>query len=236
VRHRIGLTIGFVAFSLPSLVLAESNLSPEEAIRMYRMQAEARQIEDDMKNPKQAAMPADRAVLGDRKAPIHIVEYSDFQCPYCARGFQSVEEIRKRYGKKVMFMFKHQPLPMHPMALPAAQQFEAIAMQSPKKAYAFHDCLFKSQERLATEGEKFLEACAKSAGANLAKMRQDAKSDKVRQRIEADTAEAKSFGLNGTPGFIVAGVRLSGAYPADIFAKIIDQKLKPAPRDAASKQ
>jgi predicted DsbA family dithiol-disulfide isomerase len=65
-------------------------------------------------------------------------------------------------------------------------------------------------------------------------MKTDAASDKVKQRIDADVAEARSFGLSGTPGFIVSGVRLSGAYPPEIFSKIIDQKLKPAPRDAAS--
>jgi len=154
------------------------------------------------------------------------VEYSDFQCPYCQRGFGTVEEVRRKYGNKIRFVLKHLPLDFHGMAMPAAKRFEAIARQSDEKAYAFHDEVFANQERLVAEGEKFLDATAEKVGANVAKMKKDMESQDVRKTIQADMDEARKFGFSGTPGFIVGGVSLRGAYPAVRFEEIIDRRLK----------
>ncbi|MBI4403275.1 MAG: thioredoxin domain-containing protein [Deltaproteobacteria bacterium] len=192
------------------------------------------QLEAELKNPKSPAIDPERAMLGDKNAPITLVTYSDFQCPYCQRGYQTVEEVRKKYGKQIRFVFKNLPLDFHPLAMPAAKMFEAIALQNAAKAYQFHDEIFKNQQKLSSGGVKFLEEAAKKLGVNIAKMKKDMESEKVKARIDADIAEARNFGINGTPGFVVAGVTIKGAYPASHFAEIIDRRIKD--RDVAGQQ
>ncbi|NBT58846.1 hypothetical protein EBT16_08700 [bacterium] len=124
-------------------LFAEQGLSQQDAqfLQMMQQKAEAQQREDEFKSPKKPKLSKDRAVLGSLSSPIIIVAYSDFQCPYCSRGANTIEEVRKKYGKKVAFVFKHLPLPFHPMAQPAAEYFEAIALQDP----AVKDRFKKSQ-------------------------------------------------------------------------------------------
>lgn len=224
---KITLFITFL-IAVSSLSIAEQGLSDQDAqfLRMMQQKAEAETREEEFKNPKKPKLSKDRAVLGSLKAPIVIVAYSDFECPYCSRGASTVEEVRKKYGNKVAFVFKHLPLPFHSMAQPAAEYFEAIAIQDGKKAYAFHDEVFKNQKDLKAKGEGLLKELAKKVGADLKRLSKDIKSDKVKKRIEEDKAEAREFEISGTPGFIVAGVSLKGAYPAAAFEEIIERKLK----------
>ena len=186
------------------------------------------QMEKEFKEPKKPEIAANRAVKGDKEAPITIIEYSDFQCPYCKQGYTTVQDISKKYGKKVRFMFKHLPLPFHPMAMPAAKRFEAIALQSPDKAYKFHDEVFNNQNKLTSDGEKFLDTVAKQVGADVAKMKKDMDGGEVKMHIDNDMAEARNFGMSGTPGFLINGVSLKGAYPMPAFEQIIDRHLASA--------
>ena len=189
---------------------------------------EAARVEKELKNPLQPTLPADRAWRGPKDAPITIVVYSDFQCPYCGRGFQTEEQILKEYGPKVRMLFKELPLPMHPLALPAARRYEAISIQSTDKAIKFHDEVFTNQSKLGAEGEKFLDGVAKKVGANVAQMKKDMDGEEVGKRLEADKAEAEKFGFSGTPGYVVSGVSVRGAYPFSAFKEIIDKKLASA--------
>lgn len=191
------------------------------------LMSEQQRIVYEFSHPRVPEVPKDRAVLGPRTAPILIVAYSDFQCPYCRDGFRTVREVRKKYGDKVAFLFKHFPLAGHPLALPAAKRFEAIAMQSGEMAYRYHDAIFEGQKRLATEGVRFLDAAAKKLGVDLARMKKDMESKAVTERLAADETEARAMGFQGTPGFNVAGVTLRGAMPASLFETIIDYRLAP---------
>ncbi len=187
---------------------------------------EAKQMEEEFKNPKKPEIAENRAVLGKADAPITIVEYSDFQCPFCTRGYLVVKEVKEKYGEKVRFMYKHLPLmDKHPEAMPAAQYFEAIALQSKEKAYKFHDMIFENQDKLNAEKAKFLDDAVKKVGADLAKVKKDLKSEVVAKNIQADMEEARKFDFNGTPGFLVNGVSIRGAYPVQHFQKIIDRQL-----------
>ncbi|MBI4405297.1 MAG: thioredoxin domain-containing protein, partial [Deltaproteobacteria bacterium] len=156
--------------------------------------------------------------------PIVVVTYSDFQCFYCKKGFETIEQLRNKYKGKIVFVFKHLPLSVHPWAMPAAKRFEAIALQNPQKAYLYHDELFKNQESIESGGESFLDETAKKLKVDMAKMKKDMESDSVQKQIDADMAEAKSFGIEGTPGFIVMGVSLKGAYPIETFEYVINRK------------
>ncbi len=215
----------------PEKFLEVANQAGQKARQLAQAKAETddkTRKETEFKNPKQPEIGTDRAVRGLASAPITIVEYSDFQCPYCQRGFNSVEEVRKKYGAKVRFIFKHLPLDFHPMALPAAKRFEAIAIIDKEKAYQFHDALFKEQNRLGGEKEAFLDAITKRLGLVLSQVKKHEASPAVMKRIEADKAEAAKFGLSGTPAFIVGGVTLAGAYPAEAFIEIIERRLAEA--------
>jgi protein-disulfide isomerase len=160
-------------------------------------------------------------VRGDAKAPITIVEYSDFQCPFCARGSKTSEEVRQKYGAKVRLVFKHEPTNQrHPEAFPAAAWMEAVALQSREKAWLFHDKLFENQDKL---GDEFYRKTVKELGLDLAKAAKDRDSDAIKEKIAADVRESHEFGFQGTPGFLINGVPLRGAYPASEFDKIIER-------------
>lgn len=206
-------------------VVNEAARDAQMQAREGEMQAEQERMEEEFKNPKTPEIGKNRAIFGADDAKVTIVEYSDFQCPYCARGFQTVEQVLEEYGDKVRVVYKHLPLDFHPMAMPAAKYFEAIALQDEAKAKKFHDLIFQNQGELKGDGEKFLQQTAKKVGADMAKLKKDLDSKEVTSRIESDMAEAKKFGFSGTPGFLINGVSVRGAYPFPEFKKIIDRHL-----------
>ena len=181
-----------------------------------------KELDDSFKNPLKPDMTNLR-VRGDAGAAITIVEYSDFQCPYCKRGFNNIEALRKKYGSKLRVAFKNMPLPMHPLAKPAAEYFEAIALKSSEKAWTFHDKIFQNQDKLS---EEYLKQLVKDLGLDAEKIAKDAKSEAVKNKIEADVNEAQKFGIEGTPAYIINGVPLRGAYPVESFDEIIERHLK----------
>lgn len=182
-------------------------------------------MDDEFKNPKVPVIEEGRAVMGPKDAPITIVEYSDFQCPMCGQGYSNLKEVKEKYGDKVRFVYKHFPIGKFEHSETASRYFEAIAMQDPVKAYKFHDQVFGSQRRLGMEGVKFLDESVKKAGADLAKVKKDMNAESITARIEADKAEAAKFEFTGTPGFLVNGVSLRGAYPPPAFIEIIERQL-----------
>lgn len=194
-------------------------------------ESEKKEFENSFKNPRQPEITKKTRVRGNKDAKYTLVEYSDFQCPYCSRGFQNVETLRKKYGANIRFIYKHLPLPFHPQAMPAATYLEAIGLQSPDKAWEFHDKLFMNQDKLS---EDYYKETAKSLGVDLARLEKDLKSQAVKDKIEADIQEAKKFGFSGTPGFLLNGVPVKGAYPVEYFDGII-ARLEGAQEAAAKK-
>jgi protein-disulfide isomerase len=187
---------------------------------------EKNQIEEEFKNPKTPVIDEKRVIFGSASAPVTIVEYSDFECPYCVRGYSTINQVKEEYGDKVRVIYKHLPLDFHPLAEPAAKYYEAISLQDHNKAKKFHDMIFDNQSDLKAEKEKFLDKAATKVGANLAKLKKDLDSDIVKSRIAADMEEARKFEFSGTPGFLINGVSLKGAYPFPEFKKIIDRHLE----------
>lgn len=194
--------------------------------REREMKAEQERMEEEFKNPKLAVVSEKRVVFGKKDAPVTIIEYSDFQCPYCSKGYETIKKVLKEYDGKVKVVYKHLPLDFHPLAEPAARYFEAIALQSHTKAEKFHDAVFEDQKGLGEGREAFLERKAKSVGADMAKLKKDLESSAVMETIKADMEEARKFDFSGTPGFLVGGVSLKGAYPFEEFKKIIDRHLE----------
>ncbi|GAC1647352.1 MAG: hypothetical protein NVS4B3_01270 [Gemmatimonadaceae bacterium] len=192
--------------------------------RAQSLRNEGTRLEEEFRNPKRPEL-THRAGFGNPNARVTIVEYTDFECPFCREERETLVQLFKEYGDKVRLVVKQAPLDTHPHAMAAALMFEAIARQSPAMAYRFYDDVYTKQDQLQTGGQKFLEAAAGRAGADVARAIADQQSTAVRAIVAADLDEAKRFGFNGTPGFLVNGVAFQGAYPRPDFEKIIDRHL-----------
>ena len=199
-------------------ILSQAASEEQARVQNEAQEAEKQAFDDSFKHPLVPAIDDKTRIRGAKDARYTLVEYADFQCPYCSAGFHTVEELRTRYGANLRFIFKHLPLPFHPQAMPAAQWIEAIAIQSPEKAWQFHDILFENQDKL---GVDFFRKTARDLGIDVNKCEQDVESQTVKDRIAADMAEAKKYGFNGTPGFLLNGIPVKGAYPVEHFEGII---------------
>lgn len=223
----------------PSIVFAAIEKAPEQFIEVVNKAAqnaqkqaqekavaeESKKRDDEFKNPLKANIDESRVIMGPKDAKITIVEYSDFECPYCSKGYATVEEVMKAYPKDVRVVYKHLPLDFHPMAMPAARYFEAIAMQDHAKAEKFYHQIFQNQGDLRSKKEGLLKETAKKIGVDMKRLEKDLKDEKVTKNIEADMEEARKFNFSGTPGFLINGVSLRGAYPFAEFKAIIDRQL-----------
>jgi len=158
---------------------------------------------------------------GSDSAPVKIVEWSDFQCPFCGRVGPTLDQIEEAYGDKVQLAFKHMPLSFHKQALPAHSAAEAARMQG--KFWEMHDRIFANQRALTEEA--YL-TYATEIGLDTEQFKEDMASDAVKKRIDADRAQAAKLAVTGTPAFFVNGRFLSGAQPFDRFKVIIDEELE----------
>ena len=197
----------------------------QETMGKKREDDEKKKLEESFDKPLVAEIRSDESIRGPKDAPLTLVEYSDFECPFCSRGYDTVVALLKKYDGKIRFVYKHLPLSFHEQAMISAKYYEAVRMQDPKKAFAFHDEVFKNQRKLKN-GVAFLEATAKQVGADMGKLKKDLNSDAVTKRIEADMKAAGTFGMQGTPGFLLNGVPVRGAYPPEYFAGIVDELQK----------
>lgn len=196
----------------------------QELMAKKRDEEEGKALEESFNKPLEAVIRPDEMIRGPKDAPLTLIEYSDFECPFCARGYNTVMELMEKYKGKIRFIYKHLPLSFHPQAMIASQYYEAIRLQSEEKAAEFHDRIYKDQRKLQG-GEGFLKALAKEVKADMGKLAKDVKSEAVQKRIDDDIAEAGKFGFQGTPGFLFNGIPVRGAYPASHFVDLVE-KLK----------
>ena len=167
-----------------------------------------------------------RPVRGNAGAPVAIVAYSDYTCPYCSQTAQTVDQLLASRKDDVYFLFKHFPLKGHAQARLASEYAAAAFILDEAKGWEFHDALFANQERLAKEGEGFLRATALAVGLNLQKLASEAKGRKVKAIIDEDMAEGAALGVKGTPYHLVNKLGIRGAVPFRYFAEALDIALK----------
>jgi protein-disulfide isomerase len=165
-------------------------------------------------------VPFDGKAKGSPKALVTIVEFSDFQCPFCTRVLPTLDRLVKEYPDKVRVFFRHNPLPFHSDAPLAAQA--AVAADKQGKFWPMHDILFKNQANLKRED---LEKYAAEIGLNVAKFKQDIDSAETKKRVEDDLDVAKKVGVQGTPNFFINGRPLRGAMPYEQFKTVVDDEL-----------
>ncbi len=164
---------------------------------------------------------ADSPSRGPADAQVTVVEFSDFQCPFCGRVTPTLDQVEKTYGDDVRIVFKHLPLRIHPNAPKAHAAAEAAKLQG--KFWEMHDLIFANQRELTEE--KFI-AHAQQLGLDVERFKKDLASSEVAKRVEADVAEAARLGVTGTPGFFINGRFFSGAKPFSEFKRMIDAELK----------
>ena len=166
---------------------------------------------------------------GPQNAKVTIVEYSDFQCPFCTKGYTTLEnEVLPAYKDKIRFCYKHLPLPFHPWAEPAAIAMECMKAQSPDAAWNVYKGYFEKQKEVtpANVKEKALEFAG--AGVDKAKFDKCYDGKETAEKVKADKNEATSLGLTGTPSFVINGRMVKGAQPAANFKAVIDDELASA--------
>ena len=163
---------------------------------------------------------------GAKDALVTIVEFSDYQCPFCQRAETTLVELRRLYGKDLRVVWRDNPLPFHARAMPAAQLTRAVFQSKGNDAFwKLHDALFENQASL--EDSDF-EELTKKQGLSWKQLQALMASDKVTERIQASIENAADLQANGTPHFFINGRRLTGAQPLDAFRKLIDEELAKA--------
>ena len=163
------------------------------------------------------------AVKGPEDALVTVVEWSDFQCPFCKRVNPTMAKIQETYGDKVRIAFKHNPLPMHNRAMAAAIAAEAAGRQG--KFWEMHDKLFDNGRALTDEN---FEKWASEMGLDVAKFNADMKDKALKTKVKKQQSQGATLGARGTPAFFVNGRFLSGAQPFEKFKVLIDEEMKQA--------
>lgn len=171
--------------------------------------------------PRQNVASANSPSKGSATAPVEMIEFSDFQCPFCQRANPTVDQVLKTYGDRVRFVYRHYPLPNHPNARPAAEAAACAAEQG--KFWPYHDRLFANPSKLA---DADLKQHAAELGLNASQFNSCVDTHKFRAQVEADMKAGEQAGVNGTPAFFINGRSISGAQPFDVFKKIIDEELE----------
>jgi len=171
--------------------------------------------------PRRAVAAAEGATQGPANAPIELIEFSDFQCPYCLRAHPILKQVLSTYGDKIRFVYRNYPLPNHPNARPAAEAAQCAAEQS--KFWAYHDRLFADQGKLSNDD---LKRTAAELGMDAGKFNACFDSHKYQARVEADVRAGNEAGVSGTPSFFINGRMLTGAQPFEAFKRTIDEELE----------
>ena len=157
---------------------------------------------------------------GSRQAPVTIVEFTDFQCPFCKRAMETLKQVEKAYPKEVRIIARQYPLPFHDRGKPAAEA--ALCAKEQGKYWEYREKLFENQTHL---DDADFRTYAKDAGLNAKKFDQCLSEHRQAARVEADLADGKRFGVNGTPHFFINGESVVGAQPYESFKQAIDSAL-----------
>jgi len=188
-------------------------------------------FEPEANNPVVTTRITGDPVKGDSNAPITIVEYSDFECPFCGRWYRDVlPRIEKEYidTGKVRLVYKQFPLTrIHPNAMPAAIASECIYRQGDEMFWQYHDLLYENQRNLT---EEVLENRASSVGADMNQFRLCYSNEDTRPEVELDFSEGTETGVTSTPAFIIGptsphvrGELIIGAQPFETFEEVISR-------------
>ena len=202
----------------------------QKARNEYFKTLEAKYKVEMKMEPIRVDVAATGPAKGPASAPVTIVEFSDFQCPFCSRLTPTLAEVEKKYGDKVRVVFRQYPLPFHQNAQKAAEASLCAADQG--KFWELHDAMFGNQGELGVDQ---LKAKAASLGLNADKFNKCLDSGEKNATIQADIKAGSAAGVNGTPAMFINGRFINGAVPIDQITTVIDDELRRAGQKTASK-
>lgn len=167
------------------------------------------------------------AVSGSASAPVTVVAFSDFQCPFCVKGHATMDRVLRRYGEdQVRFVFKHYPLDFHDDAAPAAESAQIVLqIAGPAAFFRFQDGLFDQKGDL---DEGVFERLALEVGVPVDRFRAARAAHTGREKVNADVALGERLGVRGTPAFFINGVALQGAQPEAVFLRVVEAEREKA--------
>ncbi len=200
------------------------DIAQEGSTKKRKRSLEA-QWREDMKEPKNINIEG-RPIWGAKDAPVTIVEFSDFTCPYCAQAAATISQIKKAYGDKVNLVFKHTPLSASPTAIVASEYVIAAGLQSEEKAYALYEALFLHRTQLLERGEAFIKEEAEKIGLDMKKLVKQAQSMDVKKVLEQDLKDGRELGVEGTPYFFINDIVIRGALSGELIKAAIDMALE----------
>jgi protein-disulfide isomerase len=164
--------------------------------------------------------PGNSPSRGPSDAKVTIVQFSDFQCPFCSRAYKTMNELERAYQGRVRMVFKQNPLPFHPNAEPAAEA--ALAAGEQGKFWEMYDQLFTNQSHLTRAD---LDGYASAIGLDMGRFTDAMDSGKFRDQVQAELKQGQAAGIAGTPSFVINGHKVVGAQPIEAFEKVIDAEL-----------
>jgi protein-disulfide isomerase len=165
---------------------------------------------------------ADDHVQGPADAPVTVVEYGDYECPYCRGAFRDVQEMLDEYRGRIRFVFRNFPIPqLHPHAVQAAEAAEAASAQG--KFWPMYELLLQPRARLDSDS---LASYAEVLGLDLARFAEDLAEQRYAGRIESDVQEGLRNGVNATPKFYVNGQRVDGKVPLEHLEELVRQAVQ----------
>jgi len=194
----------------------EERVAELEERRPAARRAEARRAPAEVAQLRLEGAPS----RGPESAPVTVVEFTDFECPYCLRAQPSIERLREEYPDSVRVVFKHFPLSFHKRAINAHRA--ALAAGEQGKFWEMHDLIFENPRALDADAMK---RHARSLGLDEARFEQSFASKRLAERIDRDVAEGRAAGVRGTPAFFINGRLLSGAQPFDRFKAMVEEEL-----------
>jgi predicted DsbA family dithiol-disulfide isomerase len=204
-------------------------LENRRAAEVPRRLRERARVEVFLEAPRYE-VAADGPSKGPADARITIVEFSDFQCPYCQRSVATMEQVLAKYPGDVRLVYRHLPLDrIHPHARGAAEA--AACADEQGRFWDYHDKLFQNNRALAKED---LLRYASETGLDAQRFKACFEEHRFKDKVEADLQAARTVGISGTPAFVVNGILLSGAQPAEEFFEVIDAALAAPPAPAAA--
>jgi protein-disulfide isomerase len=180
-------------------------------------------LESAKATTKNIPVPDNAPSMGPKNAPVTMLIWSDFECPYCSKVVPIVQALEKKYSSQVRFVFRHLPLDFHKNAQKAAEA--SMAAHAQGKFWEMHDLLFENQKALDVNS---LVSYAKKLGLDVNKFQDALLNNTYAEHVKNDLAVAKANAINGTPTFIINGKETSGAQSVEAFSRLIDNALKRA--------
>lgn len=212
-----------VGNGLPTLTSGENDGS--DVVRTFDTGDDAGDYTGSATAGSLAAVTGDEWIRGDlENASVVLVEYSDFECPFCERHHPTMQEVMDTYGDDVAWVYRHFPLSFHPDAKPAANAAECIGHLAGNDAFwTFTDAAFARQDEL---GDDLYLEIAKSVGISESDFTECYENETYADAIQEDYKSGSQAGVTGTPATYVNGTLVSGAVPFESFADLIDSELE----------